>query len=96
MIGLFSFEQAKDFTTSVRVVDACFAQAGGSAVYDRSPLQRRLRDIHVAAQYAGVHPRNYIAAGKAGLARFNCRFQYRHANHISGYNAGSQVQTFAE
>jgi alkylation response protein AidB-like acyl-CoA dehydrogenase len=51
-------------TTSVRVVDACFALAGGSAVYDTSPLQRRLRDMHVAAQHATVQQRHYVGAGR--------------------------------
>jgi len=54
-------------TTCVRVVDACFALAGGSAVYDSSALQRRLRDLHVAAQHATVHQRQYAAAGEALL-----------------------------
>src|SRR5215470_7268736 len=39
-------------TTCVRVADASFALAGGSAVYENSPLQRRLRDLHVAGQHA--------------------------------------------
>jgi catechol 2,3-dioxygenase-like lactoylglutathione lyase family enzyme len=36
----------------------CFALAGGSAVYDSSPLQRRLRDLHTAAQHATVQQRH--------------------------------------
>jgi alkylation response protein AidB-like acyl-CoA dehydrogenase len=51
-------------TTCVRAIDACFALAGGSAVYETSPLQRRLRDMHVAAQHAVVHQRHYVGAGK--------------------------------
>lgn len=51
-------------TTCVRVADACFALAGSSALYESSPLQRRLRDLHVAAQHAAVHPRHYVSAGK--------------------------------
>jgi len=51
-------------TTCVRVVDRCFALAGGSAVYETSPLQRRLRDMHVAAQHAMVQQRHYLASGK--------------------------------
>jgi hypothetical protein len=39
-------------TACVRVADSCFSLAGGSAVYETSPLQRRLRDLHVAAQHA--------------------------------------------
>ena len=55
-------------TTCVRVVDACFTLAGGSAVYETSPLQRRLRDMHVAAQHAAVHQRHYVGAGKVLLS----------------------------
>jgi alkylation response protein AidB-like acyl-CoA dehydrogenase len=51
-------------TTCVRVADACFALGGGSAVYETSPLQRRLRDLHVAAQHAAVHQRHYVSAGR--------------------------------
>jgi alkylation response protein AidB-like acyl-CoA dehydrogenase len=51
-------------TTCVHVIDTCFALAGGSAVYETSPLQRRLRDMHVAAQHAAVHQRHYVGAGK--------------------------------
>jgi indole-3-acetate monooxygenase len=53
----------------VRVADACFALGGGAAIYDSSPLQRRLRDLHVAAQHAAVHPRHYVTAGKVLLNR---------------------------
>ena len=51
-------------TTCVRVADACFALAGGSAVYESSPLQRRMRDLHTAAQHAAVQQRHYVPAGK--------------------------------
>jgi alkylation response protein AidB-like acyl-CoA dehydrogenase len=50
--------------TCVRVVDKCFALAGGSAVYETSPLQRRLRDMHTAAQHATIQERHYAGAGK--------------------------------
>jgi indole-3-acetate monooxygenase len=53
----------------VRIGDACFALGGGAAIYDNSPLQRRLRDLHVAAQHAAVHPRHYVSAGKLLLQR---------------------------
>ena len=48
----------------IRVVDACFALGGGSALYETSPLQRRLRDIHVAGQHVTVQQRHYVDAGK--------------------------------
>jgi alkylation response protein AidB-like acyl-CoA dehydrogenase len=56
-------------TTCVRVADACFALAGASAVYESSPLQRRLRDLHAAAQHAHTQQRQYVAGGKLLLAR---------------------------
>ena len=52
----------------VHVVDVCFELAGGSAVYDSSPLQRRLRDMRAGAQHATVHRRHYAGAGKLLLA----------------------------
>src|SRR5262245_51699149 len=56
-------------TTCVRVADVCFALAGGSAVYENSPLQRRLRDLHVAGQHARLQQRHYVSAGQQLLAR---------------------------
>jgi alkylation response protein AidB-like acyl-CoA dehydrogenase len=53
--------------TCVRAVDACFALAGSAAVYETSALQRRLRDIHVAAQHGTVQERHYVTAGKQTL-----------------------------
>jgi indole-3-acetate monooxygenase len=49
-------------TTCVRVADVCFALAGGSAVYENSPLQRCLRDLHVAGQHARLQQRHYARA----------------------------------
>ena len=42
---------------AAEVVDRAFTAAGGSAVYSDSPLQRCLRDVHVATQHAMVSPR---------------------------------------
>src|SRR5262249_46318877 len=54
--------------TCVRVADACFALGGSSALYETSPLQRRLRDLHAAAQHAIAQQRNYASAGKLLLS----------------------------
>ena len=54
-------------TACIRAVDACYSLGGGSVVYDTSPLQRRLRDIHAASQHTAVQPRQYINAGAARL-----------------------------
>ena len=65
--------QAAIWITSacVRVVEGCLELAGSRAVYESSPLQRRVRDLRVAAQHAAVHPRHYIVAGAAVLARLS-------------------------
>jgi len=47
----------------------------GSAVYESSPLQRRLRDLHIAAPHATVQQRHYEAAGKAALAQYRRQFE---------------------
>jgi alkylation response protein AidB-like acyl-CoA dehydrogenase len=52
----------------VRVVRRCFTLAGGAAVYESFPLQRRLRDIEVAAQHAAVQWRHYTKAGELLLS----------------------------
>ena len=46
-----------------RAVDACYTLGGSSVVYDSSPLQRRLRDIHAITQHATLNPRMYGFAG---------------------------------
>lgn len=56
-------------TTCVGVADGCFTLGGSSSVYDMSPLQRRLRDLHVAAQHAIAQQRQYTGAGKRVLQR---------------------------
>jgi alkylation response protein AidB-like acyl-CoA dehydrogenase len=52
----------------LRVIQSCFALAGGAAVSNTSPLQRRLRDMQTAAQHFGVHARYYAQAGKLLLS----------------------------
>jgi len=56
-------------TTCVSVADACFALGGSRTLYETSPLQRRLRDLHVAAQHAIAQHRQYASVGKVMLQR---------------------------
>ena len=55
----------------VRVAEGCFELAGSRVVYESSSLQRRVRDLRVAAQHVAVHPRHYVTAGDAVLARLS-------------------------
>jgi alkylation response protein AidB-like acyl-CoA dehydrogenase len=52
---------------SVEITEACFNLAGGPALYDASPLQRRMRDMQVARQHAAAHPKNYELLGAARM-----------------------------
>ncbi len=54
-------------TVSAAAVDACYTAAGGAAVYETSPLQRILRDVHVATQHAMVAPRTMEVVGRAAF-----------------------------
>jgi alkylation response protein AidB-like acyl-CoA dehydrogenase len=52
---------------AVRTVDLAFHAAGTNAVYERNPLERHFRNIHVAVQHAAGLPAHMEAAGKALL-----------------------------
>ncbi len=52
------------------VVTAMYHAGGGSSIYDSSPLQRRLRDVHVVTQHMMVAPGSWELSGRLllGLA----------------------------
>jgi indole-3-acetate monooxygenase len=52
---------------AARSVDIVFHAAGTNAVYERNPLERHFRNIHVAIQHAAGLPAHMEAAGKALL-----------------------------
>jgi hypothetical protein len=49
----------------VPAADACLALGRGSAFYESSPPQRRMRDLHAALQLRALRQRRQIAAGQA-------------------------------
>ena len=49
---------------SAAVVTAMYHAAGGSSIYDSSPLQRRFRDVHVATQHMMIAPPSWELAGR--------------------------------
>jgi indole-3-acetate monooxygenase len=53
--------------TSAAVVRSMHDLAGGTSVYENSPLERRFRDIHVATQHIMVAPGTWEQAGRALL-----------------------------
>jgi alkylation response protein AidB-like acyl-CoA dehydrogenase len=50
-------------TLCVDVVDSAYSLAGSSSLYDTSPLQRRLRDIHVATQHIAATSETHRTLG---------------------------------
>jgi alkylation response protein AidB-like acyl-CoA dehydrogenase len=50
--------------SAAEVVRVMHDLGGGSAIYDRSPLQRRLRDAHTATAHFQVNPATWELAGR--------------------------------
>ena len=55
---------------AAHAVDLMYNAGGGSSIYDSSPLQRRMRDVHVATQHMMVGPATLELTGRIllGLA----------------------------
>ncbi len=51
-------------STCARIAEVCFRLAGSAAIYESSPLQRRLRDLQTAAQHYTAQERHYAIAGQ--------------------------------
>ena len=52
---------------SARATDTAYTLAGGSALYESSPLQRRVRDAHAATQHMLVAPATWELTGRVLL-----------------------------
>jgi alkylation response protein AidB-like acyl-CoA dehydrogenase len=55
--------------SAVKATDMAYTMAGGPAVFETSPLQRCLRDIHTASQHLQVSPRLHETLGRVLLGR---------------------------
>ena len=49
---------------AAHAVDLMYNAGGGSSIYDSSPLQRRMRDVHVATQHMMVGPATLELTGR--------------------------------
>jgi indole-3-acetate monooxygenase len=50
-------------STAASVVDFAYSSGGGTSLYSRSPLQRRLRDIRALSQHFAIKPDTLTKAG---------------------------------
>jgi alkylation response protein AidB-like acyl-CoA dehydrogenase len=50
--------------SAAQATDVVYTLAGGTSVFESSPLQRCLRDAHVATQHLMVSPRLYETLGR--------------------------------
>jgi alkylation response protein AidB-like acyl-CoA dehydrogenase len=62
--GLFRACLCNAFQASAAAVDLAVAAAGGTWIYASDPLERRFRDVHVAASHAQMGGRLYEVAGR--------------------------------
>jgi alkylation response protein AidB-like acyl-CoA dehydrogenase len=55
----FAIQQARE------VVDFAYHAAGGNAIFDKNPFERRFRDLHTVTQQSQAHMENFEALGQA-------------------------------
>ena len=53
--------------SSAAAVDLMYEAGGGTAIYARSPLERRFRDIHTAKAHMMISPTSLELAGRIRL-----------------------------
>jgi indole-3-acetate monooxygenase len=55
---------AKAAEASAQAVDLLFNAAGGTALFESTPLERCFRDVHATTQHIGTQPANFELAGR--------------------------------
>jgi alkylation response protein AidB-like acyl-CoA dehydrogenase len=53
--------------SALRIADLLAAEAGTSAIFETSPIQRYVRDIQAAVRHIAMSPNNYLVSGRVGL-----------------------------
>ena len=62
--------------SALRIVDMLAADAGATAIFQRCPLERAVRDVQAAVKHVAMSPSSYALAGRLhlgldpGTARF--------------------------
>ena len=53
--------------SAVRIVDMLAAEAGAATIFENSPIERFVRDVHAAVKHIAMSPNNYVVSGRVGL-----------------------------
>ena len=53
--------------SAVRIADMLAAETGAAAIFEASPIERFVRDVHAAVKHIAMTPNNYVVSGRLGL-----------------------------
>src|SRR4029453_4364639 len=53
--------------SALGIVDPLAVEAGTAAIFEASPLERAIRDVHAAVKHVAMTPNTYIVAGRLSL-----------------------------
>jgi len=53
--------------SAVRICDMLAAETGAGAIFETSPIERFVRDVHAAVKHIAMTPNSYVVAGRLGL-----------------------------
>ncbi|CAN7335930.1 acyl-CoA dehydrogenase family protein [Bradyrhizobium sp. LjRoot220] len=53
--------------SALRIVDMLAAETGAAAIFETSPIERFVRDVHAAVKHIAMTPNNYVVSGRVGL-----------------------------
>jgi len=74
--AVFRGARAYAAESAISIVDTLAAETGAASIFETSPLERAVRDVHAAVKHIAMSPNNYIVPGRlalgldAGTARF--------------------------
>jgi indole-3-acetate monooxygenase len=53
--------------SAVRIADMLAVEVGASAIFESSPIERFVRDVHAAVKHIAMNPNSYVVAGRLQL-----------------------------
>jgi alkylation response protein AidB-like acyl-CoA dehydrogenase len=65
--GTFRAARAHAAESALLIVDTLAAETGAAAIFESSPLERAVRDVHAAVKHIAMSRNNYIVPGRLAL-----------------------------